>query len=208
MARRPLTIPRKNASQDRSRATVDTLIEATARILVKEGFDKASTNRIADKAGVSVGSLYQYFPGKEALVAAVMERHSQELIQVARGVLAAVVKLPMEQAIRKLVTTALEAHRIDPKLHRVLTEQIPRTGKLEHIEAFNRENHTLFRTYLEAHRNEFRAVDLGLAAFVCVTSIEALTHTAVLHHSEMLSNDGATEALVDEATRLIVRYLQ
>ena len=208
MARRPLTIPRKNASQERSRATVDTLIEATARILVKEGFDKASTNRIAEKAGVSVGSLYQYFPGKEALVAAVMERHSQELIQVARGVLAEVAKLPMEQAIRKLVTTALEAHRIDPKLHRVLAEQIPRTGKLEHIEAFNRENYTLFRTYLEAHRNEFRAVDPGLAAFVCVTSIEALTHTAVLHHSEMLSNDEATKALVDEATRLVVRYLQ
>jgi len=208
MARRPLTIPRKNASQDRSRATVDTLIEATARILVKEGFDKASTNRIAEKAGVSVGSLYQYFPGKEALVAAVMERHSQELIQVARGGLAEVAELPMEQAIRKLVTTALEAHRIDPKLHRVLAEQIPRTGKLEHIEAFNRENYTLFRTYLEAHRNEFRAIDLGLAAFVCVTSIEALTHTAVLHHCEMLSNDGATAALVDEATRLIVRYLQ
>jgi AcrR family transcriptional regulator len=208
MARRPLTIPRKNASQERSRATVDTLIEATARILVKEGFDKASTNRIAEKAGVSVGSLYQYFPGKEALVAAVMERHSQELIQVARGVLAEVAKLPMEQAIRKLVTTALEAHRIDPKLHRVLAEQIPRTGKLEHIEAFKRENYTLFRTYLEAHRNEFRAVDLGLAAFVCVTSIEALTHTAVLHHAEMLSNDATTEALVDEATHLIVRYLQ
>ena len=208
MARRPLTIPRKSASQERSRATVDTLIEATARILVKEGFDKASTNRIAEKAGVSVGSLYQYFPGKEALVAAVMERHSQELIQVARGVLTEVAKLPMEQAIRKLVTTALEAHRIDPKLHRVLAEQIPRTGKLEHIEAFNRENYTLFRTYLEAHRNEFRAVDLGLAAFVCVTSIEALTHNAVLHHSEMLSNDAAMAALVDEATRLVVRYLQ
>jgi AcrR family transcriptional regulator len=208
MARRPRTIPRKNASQDRSRATVDTLIEATARILVKEGFDKASTNRIAEKAGVSVGSLYQYFPGKEALVAAVMERHSQELIQVARGVLAEVATLPMEQAIRKLVTMAIEAHRIDPKLHRVLAEQIPRTGKLEHIEAFNRENYTLFRTYLEAHRNEFRAVDLGLAAFVCVTSIEALTHTAVLHHSEMLSNDEATKALVDEATRLVVRYLR
>jgi len=208
MARRPRTIPRKNASQDRSRATVDTLIEATARILVKEGFDKASTNRIAEKAGVSVGSLYQYFPGKEALVAAVMERHSQELIQVARGVLAEVATLPMEQAIRKLVTMAIEAHRVDPKLHRVLAEQIPRTGKLEHIEAFNRENYTLFRTYLEAHRNEFRAVDLGLAAFVCVTSIEALTHTAVLHHSEMLSNDEATNALVDEATRLVVRYLQ
>src|SRR5262249_31087629 len=128
MARRPLTNPRKHASQDRSRATVDALIEATARILVREGFDKASTNRIAEKAGVSVGSLYQYFPGKEALVAAVMERHSQELMQVGRRVLAEVAALPLEQAVRKLVAAAIEAHRIDPKLHRVLAEQIPRTG--------------------------------------------------------------------------------
>lgn len=54
MARRPLTKPRKIASQKRSRATVDALVEATARILVKEGFDRASTNRIAELAGVSV----------------------------------------------------------------------------------------------------------------------------------------------------------
>jgi AcrR family transcriptional regulator len=205
--RKPLTKPRKQASQERSRATVDALIEATARILVREGFDKASTNRIAEKAGVSVGSLYQYFPGKEALVAAVMERHDQELRQVVRGVLAEVAELPMEQAVRKLVATAIEAHRIDPKLHRVLAEQIPRTGRLQNIDAFNRENYALFRGYLEAHRDEFRTVDLGLASFVCVTSIEALTHTAVLHHSEGLS-DAAFAALVDEATRLVVRYLQ
>src|SRR5215510_10266902 len=81
MARRPLTNPRKEASQERSRATVDALIEATARILVREGFDSASTNRIAEKAGVSVGSLYQYFPGKEALIAAVIDRHHQETLQ-------------------------------------------------------------------------------------------------------------------------------
>ena len=76
MARRPATKPRKHASQERSRATVDALIEATARILVREGFDKASTNRIAEVAGVGVGSLYQYYPGKEALVAAVIDRHA------------------------------------------------------------------------------------------------------------------------------------
>ena len=207
MARKPVTKPRKHASQDRSRSTVDALIEATARILVREGFDKASTNHIAEKAGVSVGSLYQYFPGKEALVAAVMERHNQELMAIVRGALAEVAVLPMEQAVRKLVAAAIKAHRVDPKLHRVLAEQIPRTGKLENIEAFNQENYALFRAYLEAHRNEFRPVDLGLAAFVCVTSIEALTHTAVLHHSDSFS-DEAFGTLVDEATRLVVRYLQ
>jgi AcrR family transcriptional regulator len=186
---------------------VDALIEATARILVKEGFDKASTNRIAEKAGVSVGSLYQYFPCKEALVAAVMERHNQELMRVVRCALAEVAALPMDQAVRTLVAAAIKAHRVDPKLHRVLAEQVPRTGKLENIEAFNRQNYALFRAYLETHRDEFRTLDLELAAFVCVTSIEALTHTAVLHHSESFS-DEAFGALVDEATRLVVRYLQ
>jgi AcrR family transcriptional regulator len=207
MARKPRTKPRKNASQQRSCATVDALVEATARILVKEGFDKASTNRIAEVAGVSVGSLYQYYPGKEALVAAVIDRHNHEIMQVVGGTLAGITSQPIEQAIRSLVTVAIAAHRIDPRLHRVLAEQIPRTGRLENVEAFNRQTFALFKAYLESRRDELRVVDLGLATFVCVTSIEALTHTAVLHHADMLS-DEAVETLVDEATRLVVGYLQ
>jgi AcrR family transcriptional regulator len=206
MARRPLTKPRKKASQNRSRALVDTLIEATARILVKEGFDQASTNRIAAKAGVSVGSLYQYFPSKEALVAAVMERHRRDLLHVARGTLEEAATLPLEPAVRKLVGVAIKAHSVDPKLHRVLAEQIPRTGGRENTETFNQENYGLFRTYLEAHRTEIRTVDLELATFICVTAIEALTHTAVLHHPDSFSGK-AYEALINEATRLIVGYL-
>ena len=156
-------------------------------------------------AGVSVGSLYQYFPGKEALVAAVIERHQQEIIQLVRGELAKVADRPIEQGLRTLVAAGVKAHRLDPQLHRVLAEQIPRVGKLEKVETFNRANYALFRTYLESHRKEIRATDLELAAFVCVTSIEALTHTAVLHH-EVVS-DKATAALVDAATRLVVGYL-
>ena len=97
---------------------------------------------------MSVGSLYQYFPCKEALVAAVMEHHNRELLQVVRGALTEVAALPMEQAVPKLVAAAIQAHRIDPKLHRVLAEQTPRTGKLESTEAFNRDNYALFRAYL------------------------------------------------------------
>jgi AcrR family transcriptional regulator len=207
MARKPATKPRKHASQERSRATVDALIEATARILVKEGFDKASTNRIAEVAGVSVGSLYQYYPGKEALVVAVIERHNRELMQVVRGALSEVASQPIEKAVRRLVAAAIDAHRVDPKLHRVLAEQLPRTGRLENVETFNREAYALFKAYLESRRDELRTVDVGLAAFVCVTSIEALTHTAVLHRSEMLG-DEAVGTLVNEATRLVVGYLQ
>jgi AcrR family transcriptional regulator len=202
---RARTKPRKEASQDRSRATVNALLEATARILVREGFDKASTNRIAAVAGVSVGSLYQYFPSKEALVAAVIVRHQQEIMQLVRGELAQAANQPIERGVRTLVATAVKAHRLDPKLHRVLAEQIPRVGRLEKVETFNQENYTLFRAYLESHRQEIRATDLGLAAFICVTSIEALTHTAVLHHE--IVSDEDTNTLIDATTRLVVGYL-
>src|SRR6185295_10647745 len=151
--------------------------------------------------------LYQYYPSKEALVAAVIDRHNQEIMQVVRSALAQVASQPIEKAVRRIVAVAIEAHRIDPKLHRVLAEQIPRTGRLENVAAFNRDAYVLFRTFLEGHRDEFRAMDLDLAAFVCVTSIESLTHTAVLHPSEVLSEEAA-RTLLDEATRLIIRYLQ
>jgi AcrR family transcriptional regulator len=207
MSRSALIKARKQASQGRSRATVDALVEATARILVREGFDRASTNRIAEEAGASIGSLYQYYPSKEALVAAVIERHNRDLMKVVRGALARAADEPVEIGIRRLVAAAIEAHRVDPDLHRVLAEQLPRVGPLEEVEVFNRENYRLFREYLEAHGDELRDVDLELAAFVCVTSIEALTHSAVLNRPDLLSGE-AVETLADETARLVLGYLR
>src|SRR5262249_10622509 len=159
-----------SASQERSRATVDALVEATARILVKEGYDRASTNRIAALAGVSIGSLYQYFPSKEALVAAVIERHTRQLSEVVRDTFLRVASRPLEIAAREMVKAAIDAHRVDPKLHRVLDEQVPRTGQLDNVDAVVRNAAALFRGYLEAHRSEIGVADLDLAAFILVTT--------------------------------------
>src|SRR5271163_4842073 len=104
MARKPSTDPRKPASQERSRVTVDALLEATARVLTKEGYDGASTNKIAAVAGVSIGSLYQYFPSKEALVAAVIDRHMHEMSAVTRAALVKAAALPLEAAAREFVS--------------------------------------------------------------------------------------------------------
>src|SRR5215510_12865250 len=109
MGTRLRTNLRKSASQARSRVTVDALLGATARILVKDGYDRASTNRIAHVAGVSIGSLYQYFPSKEALVAALIDRHKQQIIQVLRDALIKVAMQPVEEAARELVKVMIDA---------------------------------------------------------------------------------------------------
>ncbi len=87
----------------------------------------------------------------------------------------------------------------------MLAEQIPRVGRLENVEALTAKATPLFRDYLESRRDELRVRDLDLAAFVCATSIEALTHSAVLYHTEMLRD---AEALIEETTRFISGYLQ
>jgi AcrR family transcriptional regulator len=207
MARKLQTNPRKAASQERSRSTVDALLEATARVLLNEGYDRASTNRIAEVAGVSIGSLYQYFPSKEALVAGVIDRHTQQVSQVTRNAVVKMAASPIEVAAREFVSLGIEGHRVNPKLHAVLSEQIPRVGRLENIEANLREGYALVRGYLEAHRDEIDVADLDLAAFVLVTVVEALTHAAVLRRPDILTGEKARQ-FVDEVTRLVVRYLQ
>jgi AcrR family transcriptional regulator len=205
VARSPRTKPRKSASQERSRLTVTTLVEATARVLVKEGYENASTNKIASTAGVSIGSLYQYFPSKEALVAAVIERHKQDMMQLFRESLAKAMSRPIEAAVRELVTVMIEAHRVDPRLHRVLVEEVPRAGRLE-VEAFDREACTLVRAYLETHRSELDVADLDMAAFICVATVESLTHAAVVHRPDALTDK--IGVFIEALTRLIVQYLK
>jgi AcrR family transcriptional regulator len=201
------TNPRKHASQQRSRLTVEVILEATTRVLIKDGYDRASTNRIAAAAGISIGSLYQYFPGKEALVAAVSERHSQEVLELMRGALARVRASPIETALRELVSVAIDAHRVNPKLHRVLAEQVPRIGRLKNVESINESVFELVAHYLEEHRGELDVPDLDIAAFLCFTAVDALTHVAVLRRPDMLAGE-KTEMFVNEVTSLVARYLK
>ena len=200
------TKPRKSPTQQRSQLTVAALLKATAHILVKEGYESASTNRIAEAAGVSIGSLYQYYPSKEALVAAVVDRHMGEMMQLLRAAVDRVRGEPVEVATREIVRVMIDAHRVDPRLHRALVEQVPRVGRLENVRAIDREAYTLIRAYLEAHRDELRVADLDVASFVCVATVEALTHAAVVNRPDVLTDKSGV--FTEEVTRLVVGYLR
>ena len=204
MPPRPLTRPRKEPRQERARVTVDAILSATARLLVKEGYDRASTNRIALAAGVSVGSLYQYFPSKEALVAALIERHSADMVQYLEDRAAKLPPdTPLRDVVREVVRAMIEAHRVDPKLHRVLMEQVPRVGALKRLTELDERALLLIRAYLETRRAEIRPKNLKLAAFLMATLVEAVSHGAVLMHPEYLVDVD----LVEETTDVICRYL-
>lgn len=203
MSRRVRTTARKTPRQERSEATVEAILAATARVLSKAGFERASTNAIARVAGVSIGSLYQYFPNKEALVATLLERHASLLIALARSTFGALADEPLPVAARRLVDSLFELYSHQPALYRVFVEQLPAVGRLKRFRDVKAELIALVRSYLEAHRDELAVDNLDLSAFLVVHTLEALTHGIISDHPERLGDP----ALAAEVTAVVVRYL-
>src|ERR1700733_11488666 len=203
MDRQVRTTARKRPRQDRSRETVSAILEATARILVKRGYDGLTTNAVAAAAGVSIGSLYQYFSNKTALVSALIDHHIEEMNASVLAELARVAELPIAQAARCVIELTIRAHAIDPELHRVLTEQVPRVGKLARLRELEEISSRMVAGLLVARRHELAIRDPDMAAFILVSTIEAIVHRAALLYPHRLRDP----SLVDEATLLVTRYL-
>jgi len=203
MQRQVRTTPRKRPRQARSKATVDSILDATTRVLVKQGFDGLTTNAVAGAAGCSIGSLYQYFPNKEALVSALIDRHMEQMNAAILAELTRVAKLPMAQAARAIIELTIRAHAIEPELHRVLTEQVPRIGKLARLREVDEICHRMVAGLLAARKDEIAIRDPDLATFILISTIESIVHRAALLYPQRLRDP----RLVDEATLLVTRYL-
>lgn len=194
-------VARKPPTQDRARATVDALVQATAKVLIEEGYEGASTNKIAARAGVSVGSLYQYFDGKEQLVRAVGERHHEQMMAVLALAAADVGDKPLAVVVEDIIGAMLEAHAVDPEMHRVLSEQIPQEVFLQHIEE---DGAAFLHAMFDVHRHKIRKdIDVDTAIFVIVHAVEGVTHAAVIEHPEQLRD----KRLKRELAQMITRYL-
>ncbi|WP_052007286.1 TetR/AcrR family transcriptional regulator [Burkholderia paludis] len=139
---------RKAPQQARSRATTDALLDAAAHILGERGWSGLTTNRVAEAAGVSIGSLYQYFPDKLALIDAVRQRHFDDVLAVLDA--ASNPDRTRMQRVADLVDGMIAVHSRYPAAHRVLMEESPRGGDSQpardHFDVACRQRYdTLFR---------------------------------------------------------------
>jgi AcrR family transcriptional regulator len=205
MATSKAATPRRRPVQRRSRRTVDAIVEAAARVLESHGYAAATTNRIAERAGVSIGSLYEYFPNKDAVLAALFERHTErggaEVLAALEAEIARGAALP--ELLRALVAALLRQHRRSPELHRVLFEEMPHPPGADACVLRSEEAiaHRL-RAALEAGPVRLTP-DADLAAHLVVQTAEALAHRFVLHGIHGLPE----ERFADEVARLLRRYL-
>lgn len=204
LARRADTFrPRKQPRQARSRDTVRILLRAAAQVFSGRGYAATTTNHIAARAGVSIGSLYEYFPSKDALLVALLEEHLTEgdaiLNQVWSGIDTC---SDVSEVVRRFARAMIDLHARDRALHRLLLEEapLPRRAR-QRIFDMEKEATARLEAYLRAHPGITRR-DPALAAAVTVQCIEGLTHKLVVH-----DNHAATEPYVEEMVALVTSYL-
>jgi AcrR family transcriptional regulator len=196
------TSPRKTPRQERSRRTVERILDAAARIFHEQGYAAATTNDIADEAGVSVGSLYQYFPNKDALLVALITRHIEDtaagLADLLNGLDA---EAGFDPILRAVIAFLVEQHDLD-ELHLLVMHRAPRTHAIS----------------LELDRARSRLVDLtshllasriedeqrrALIARMVMATVDASVHDVILRQPKGNERESAVELTIATALSII-----
>lgn len=203
MPRAARTVPRRKPSQKRAEETVTILLEATERVVAKQGFHAATTNHIAKVAGVSIGTVYHYFPTKEALVAAVVHRMWQGELMAVMKHAQAFEEQPLADAIRLSVRALVAevASKID--LYRHWYSEASHLGDLKAGLDMTGQAVDVLHSILEAKKSELRPRDLRFAADFVVKTVLAMVRTGARDYpAEMESG-----VLADEIADMLTRYL-
>lgn len=202
--RSSLRSPRNQPQQPRSRVTVSLILDAAIRILDREGLEALTTSRAAEVAGVSVGTLYQYFAHRDAIIDALQDRE----LERAGAMLERVLKNPEGRSDRDVARAVLEEllrlYRAAPALHRVLAVDGLRYSTPERVLAFDAKSVALVKSFLIFAGPRIRGTNLEAAAFVIYQSVRATMLGYLLEAPAGVDDD----VIISELTELIFRYLK
>ncbi|MGW6724621.1 TetR/AcrR family transcriptional regulator [Nocardia sp. NPDC055029] len=175
--------PRKTPRQQRAKNTVDTLLEAAAQVFSREGAT-ATTNRIAERAGLSIGTLYQYFPNKQAMLHTLAERHlidgAQRLSEVFARLRAE--RPPFDDSMRAIMEVVADLHRDRPALHALLHRvALSLPVELAAVQAF--EDYLVTEVEYQLRRCARGGPDTLLTARTLVHAVDAQVHRVLTRHT-------------------------
>jgi AcrR family transcriptional regulator len=189
-------------STKRSRATVDAILEAFAGLQAQLGYDEVTTTRVADRAGVSVGALYQYFPNKEAIAVALFEETSSRVALRVRDAILEDINESLEETVRKTLAILLRCHRESRAVLIDLVDSSPALRQavrhLSVVDLIERSS----RIYLEQHSDELGASASDRTRYFMGSIVKGSMRDYIVNPPKGLSDD----AFVDELTKILVAY--
>jgi AcrR family transcriptional regulator len=181
---------------------VEIILAGATRVFETEGYARATTNRIAAAAGVSVGSVYQYFPDKDAMLTELMRRYREKLVERIGERVAQMNEVSFEAVVHTLLSAILNDDQINPALRRVLIERVLRTDPRRNVEGFEERLEGLIADALRGAKDFVVVEEFELCAFILVRVVLAVSHAAVVDRPWY-----NTPSLTKELTRLVVGYV-
>jgi AcrR family transcriptional regulator len=154
--------------QERSKGTVRRIIDAAAALLKDRGYDGVSTNRIAAAAGISPGSLYQYFPNKDAILEALVVEYTQDLAERASANLLSTLRRDPPFVFAEIVTSHVDAILERPEILRVISGQLPGYCTADVLQPIERRVSDLIRGYTATLRDRPSDMDVDAATWIIV----------------------------------------
>lgn len=197
---------RKVPKQERSRQMVERIVRAGRQILVRDGYASFTTNKVADAADVSPGSLYQYFPDKASIIDVIIDRYMDEVSDRVVGTLREADGLDVARdpvmAVRTVIAALVTAMEQDASLLRIVTDEIPQARIHERRAALEQRIADVVTTYLLIALN-LPAATASARAWTIVLTMETLTARWVIEQPPQLDR----AAFIDELTALAMGYL-
>ena len=190
--------PRKRPVQQRSRSTVDVVLEAAAQVLERDGYAATTTDLIAERAGVSIGTLYQYFPNKDAILLALTQQHARAAQRVLEPLLRELVDSTpsLDSWLPRFVRASVELNGRRPRLHQILFEETPFPP--ETMEAMYASGDLIIEV-IESYLARAPGVTVSnprLAAYLMFRTVGAVIHAGVVRRPAECSMDTCGEELI------------
>jgi AcrR family transcriptional regulator len=195
---------RRQPSQERSRQLVETLLVAAAEVIAERGLAQTTTNHIAAQAGVSVGSLYQYFGNKDELLAALFDKLLDDLNQAVDRGLPQLLEADLHTTVRGLLQAGFAFIGNNEKLHLELARNWDQESSQRVLRSLERHMQEVFRLYALRHYREFRIDNLQTAVFVMTNS----TVFTIMRWLSLPQRPCSREELVEELTAMAAGTLQ
>jgi len=191
-------MPKKRPRQGRSQLTWDTIVTAGTRILVERGYHGLTTNHVAEVAGVSIGSVYEYFPGKDAIVAAAASRFIDEMMASAMHILMHAHTLSARQGVRYAVEAFYRKLLQEKALLRVLFSQVPFTNELDSFRSLNAVSLQLMTAANRQSSPEYRQLPSAASIYLLNTLIGGTLLQMTLMPLQGMAEDEVLEALAQK----------
>lgn len=195
---------RKRPQQQRSRQMVDTLIEATARTIARHGLDATTTPLIAETAGVSVGSLYQYFDGKEALIAALLDKLARDVTRMLNQRVVLTEQVTLQDMVRTSIRLTLALMHNDEGLYLEIARNWHRLPVHRVADTLEQHVMEMGRIYFLKHLHDYPIPDLQVRLFVAYNSVLFTLVRFISQERALLTEDEVVEGL----TAMVTAYLQ